>query len=67
MSSNDRRSCLYLTGSIIGNVILVISGLVILMHICGFRYAVVLSGSMEPAIPTGSLCIYNESYPVYYI
>ena len=29
-------------------------------HLCGFRYYIVLSGSMEPAIHTGSLGIVNS-------
>ena len=46
--------------NVLTTLIIVVGGLFVLLYICGIVPYVVLSGSMEPTIKTGSLCFINK-------
>ena len=46
--------------NVLTTLIIVIGGLFLILYICGIVPYVVLSGSMEPKIKTGSLCFINK-------
>ena len=45
---------------IITTIILIVGFALVLLYICGIKPYVILSGSMEPKISTGSVCFVNE-------
>lgn len=47
--------------NVISTLIIVVGGMFLGLYILGFKPYVVLSGSMEPTIKTGSLCIINQN------
>ena len=47
--------------NVLTTLIIVIGGLFLILYICGIVPYVVLSGSMEPKIQTGSLCFINKN------
>ena len=47
--------------NVLTTLIIVIGGLFLILYICGIVPYVVLSGSMEPKIKTGSLCFINKN------
>ena len=47
--------------NILTSLIICVGGLFLILYICGFVPYVVLSGSMEPTIDTGSLCFINKN------
>ena len=46
--------------NVLTTLIIVIGGLFLILYVCGIVPYVVLSGSMEPTIETGSLCFINK-------
>jgi len=46
--------------NVLTTLIIVVGGIFILLYLCGIIPYVVLSGSMEPEIKTGSLCFINK-------
>ena len=46
--------------NVITSLIIGIGGLFVILYVCGIVPYVVLSGSMEPTIKTGSLCFINK-------
>lgn len=46
--------------NILTTLIITIGGIFLILYICGITPYVVLSGSMEPTIETGSLCFINK-------
>ena len=47
--------------NVLSTLIIVVGGIFLGLYILGFKPYVVLSGSMEPTIKTGSLCIINQN------
>ena len=47
--------------NILTTLIITIGGVFLILYICGITPYVVLSGSMEPKIETGSLCFINKN------
>ncbi len=50
--------------NILTTLIISIGGLFLILYICGIVPYVVLSGSMEPTIETGSLCFINKKIKI---
>ena len=46
--------------NVLTTLIIVLGGIFLILYICGIVPYVVLSGSMEPTIKTGSLCFINR-------
>ena len=46
--------------NVLTTLIIIIGGIFLILYICGIVPYVVLSGSMEPTIETGSLCFINK-------
>lgn len=46
--------------NVLTTLIIVLGGIFLILYICGIVPYVVLSGSMEPTIETGSLCFINK-------
>ena len=46
--------------NVLTTLIIVVGGLFLILYVCGVVPYVVLSGSMEPTIDTGSLCFINK-------
>ncbi len=46
--------------NVLTTLIIVVGGIFLILYLCGFTPYVVLSGSMEPTIETGSLCFINR-------
>ena len=46
--------------NVLTTLIIIIGGIFLILYVCGFVPYVVLSGSMEPTIETGSLCFINK-------
>ena len=47
--------------NVLTTLIIVLGGVFLILYFCGFVPYVVLSGSMEPTIKTGSLCFINKN------
>ena len=47
--------------NVLTTLIIIIGGIFLILYVCGFVPYVVLSGSMEPTIETGSLCFINKN------
>lgn len=47
--------------NVLTTLIIVLGGVFLILYVCGFIPYVVLSGSMEPTIKTGSLCLINKN------
>ena len=47
--------------NVLTTLIIVLGGVFLILYLCGFVPYVVLSGSMEPTIKTGSLCFINKN------
>ena len=46
--------------NVLTTLIIIIGGIFLILYICGIVPYVVLSGSMEPTIETGSVCFINR-------
>ena len=46
--------------NVLTTLIIIIGGIFLILYVCGIVPYVVLSGSMEPTIETGSLCFINK-------
>ena len=40
-----------------------VAAVLIILYICKIRFFVVMTGSMAPTIPTGSICVVNQNIP----
>ena len=47
--------------NVLTTLIIIIGGIFLILYVCGIVPYVVLSGSMEPTIDTGSLCFINKN------
>ncbi|MBR1393318.1 MAG: signal peptidase I [Ruminococcus sp.] len=56
--------CLKGICSFIASLVIVTAAVVVVLYICGIRPYVVVSPSMEPAIPVRSVCFVNERTPL---
>ena len=59
--AEDRKKIFPGIGIFFGEVCLIISLLILGAYICGIRPYIVMSGSMEPVIQTGSLCFVDTN------
>ncbi len=50
--------------NVLTSLIICVGGIILILYICGIVPYVVLSGSMEPTIETGSLCFINKNISI---
>ncbi len=57
------KKVLHAAGTVLKYLFLAAAAALLLLICCGFRFYVVTTGSMSPAIPVGSVCVVNRNTP----
>lgn len=61
--SGGLRGALRFVGACLRMAVIILACALIVLYLAGIRFYIVTTGSMEPAIPVGSVCAVNERVP----